>query len=41
MCEWCSWGKVDEADESVVKEEMSMARNSIEVQLNEQCNLYK
>jgi len=41
MCEWCSWGKVDEVDEAVVKEEMVLARNSIEVQLNEQSNLYK
>ena len=41
MCEWCSWGKVDEIDEASMVEEMIQARNSIEVQLNEQCNLYK
>jgi len=41
MCEWCSWGKVDEIDEAIITEEMTQARNSIEVQLNEQCNLYK
>tara|TARA_Y100001938_G_C8065214_1_gene419775 strand:+ start:233 stop:901 length:669 start_codon:yes stop_codon:yes gene_type:complete len=41
MCEWCSWGKADEIDEQAMIEEMNMARNSIEVQLNEQSNLYK
>ncbi len=41
MCEWCSWGKTDEIDEAAMAEEMLIARNSIEVQLNEQCNLYK
>jgi len=41
MCEWCSWGQTDEIDEAAMAEEMLIARNSIEVQLNEQSNLYK
>jgi len=36
MCQWCSWSKTDEIDESPVSEELESARNTIEMELHKQ-----